>query len=235
MKIHHLQHVPFEGLGSIATGFNGKEHRLSCSYLHKNPVFPALSDIDWLIVMGGPMGVHDETEYPWLVEEKRFIGQAIESGKTVLGICLGAQLIADVLGAKVYKNRHREIGWFDIERHAETDNTIFSSTLPQRTEVFHWHGETFDIPFGAKLLASSAACQNQGFILDNRVVGFQFHLETTLQSARLLVENCRTELDGSLYVQSETDLLADLGRFSRANRIMAAILDAMENANPGIE
>ena len=228
MNIHYLQHVPFEELGSIEAELTRKRHQLTSTNLFKNELLPTVDNIDWLIIMGGPMGVNDEDQYRWLKQEKQFIKQAIESGKIVMGICLGAQLIAAALGAKVYKNRHSEIGWFNINRHPEAEETILSSAIPPQVEVFHWHGDTFDIPAGAKSLASSAACPNQGFILDNRVVGFQFHLETTPTSAQALINKCRDELDGSVYVQSESEMLSDPRRFSRINQIMANVLDCLE-------
>ena len=190
-----------------------------------------MMDIDWLIVMGGPMGIYDEENYPWLCAEKRFIKEAIDSEKIVLGICLGAQLIADVLGAKVYRNEHREIGWYKINRRPETDNTILSKAIPEQIEVFHWHGDTFDIPDDATALAESEACKNQGFILHDRVVAFQFHLETTLESATALIQNCRNDLDGSQYVQSEEEMLSNTQRFSTINQVMFSVLNALESRN----
>ncbi len=228
MNIHYLQHVPFEGLGSIEAWLKTGNHRLTDTRLYQNDPLPEMADFDWLIVMGGPMGVDDEDQYPWLKQEKQFIQQAIGSGKIVLGICLGAQLIAAALGAKVYKNKNPEIGWFNIDRHSEAEGTILSAVLPPQMEVFHWHGDTFDIPAGAQSLAFSVACQNQGFIFDNRVVGLQFHLETTPEIAQELVSNCRDELDGSRYVQSEGEILADPEKFFRINQIMADILNSLE-------
>jgi GMP synthase-like glutamine amidotransferase len=110
MRIHHLQHVHFEGLGSIASFLNANGHMMSSTHLYNNDPLPHINDFDALIIMGGPMGVSDEQEFPYLSDEKKLIGKAIESGKIVMGICLGAQLIADVLGAGVTKNTHREIG-----------------------------------------------------------------------------------------------------------------------------
>ena len=228
MHIHYLQHVPFEGLGSIEGELTGRGHQLTSTQLYKDEPLPAADNIDWLIIMGGPMGIFDESEYPWLQQEKDFIRQVIEAGKIVLGICLGAQLIAAALGAKVYKNRYREIGWFNINRHPAAGDTLLASAIPVQAEVFHWHGDTFDIPAGAKPLAFSVACPNQGFILDNRVVGFQFHLETTPETAQLLIKHCRDELDGSPYVQTERELLADPRKFMQINQIMAKILDTLE-------
>jgi GMP synthase-like glutamine amidotransferase len=228
MNIHYLQHVPFEGLGSMESALKASGHRLSSTHLYENQLFPALEEIDWLIIMGGPMGIHDETKHPWLQPEKEFIQQAITAGKTVLGICLGAQLIASALGAHVYKNQHKEIGWFNIHRDPKADTTVLASAIPQQVEVFHWHGDTFDIPAGAAPLAFSSACQNQGFIFANRVVGLQFHLETTPELVQELINNSGDELDGSSYVQSEEEMVAKPQRFTRINQIMAAILETLE-------
>ena len=168
MRVHYLQHVPFEGIGSIKNFLIEKGHELTCTKLYEKEKLPPAQNFDWLIVMGGPMGVYDEQIYPWLKLEKKFIKEAISSGKTVLGICLGAQLIADTLGARVYQNKYREIGWFDIIRSKEAENTLLAKALPQKAKVFHWHGDTFDIPNGAIPLARSEACQNQG--LDRKSV-----------------------------------------------------------------
>ncbi len=205
-----------------------KGHQLSSTHLYANQDLPLLDDIDWLIIMGGPMAVYDEDVYPWLKAEKEFISEAVNAGKIVLGICLGAQLIADALGARVYKNRHREIGWFDINRSAEAGKTILSTAIPERVEVFHWHGDTFDLPQGATPLAESAACKNQGFITHDRVLAFQFHLETTLESAISLIEHCGDELDDSLYVQSKNEMLSNPQRFSKINQVMRSVLDVLE-------
>jgi len=227
-----LQHVPFEGLGAIEPFLRDRGHVCSATRLFADEMLPSTNDFDWLIVMGGPMGIYDHNEYPWLEDEKNCIGQAIEAGKIVLGICLGAQLIADVLGAQVYFSGHREIGWFDISRSSEMEDTVLANALPEKVEVFHWHGDTFEIPEKAIRLAESAACTNQGFIVDDRVVALQFHLETTPESAARLVENCRDELDGSRFVQTEEEILAGGGRFSTLNRTLFAVLEALEQQGP---
>ena len=211
--------------------FKQRGHHLSSTRFYLGHSLPALSEFDWLIVMGGPMGVHDEVQFPWLKDEKNVIRESIEAGKIVLGICLGAQLIADALGARVFKNEYREIGWFPIEKKIGVNESKLADVFPEACEVFHWHGDTFEIPAGARILASSQACPNQGFILDDRVVGLQFHLETTLESAAALIKNCRKELDGSKYVQSEDEMLSDPIRFLRINGIMQALLNKLEGHN----
>lgn len=229
MNIHYLQHVPFEGLSSIEPVLINNGHQLSVTHLYLNETLPALDEFDWLIVMGGPMGIYDHHQYPWLSAERTFIKSAIEQQKKILGICLGAQFIADALGAKVYKNQHKEIGWFELKR-SNLEKTILADQLPETFNAFHWHGDTFDLPQGAVHLCQSEACLNQGFIYDNRVIGLQFHLETTLESATALIENCTTDLDQSAYVQTADTMLADLNAFKMINQQMLTILTALEQA-----
>lgn len=231
LKIHHLQHVPFEGLGSMGSFFLKKGCQLSSTHFYLGHSLPAIDEIDWLIVMGGPMGVHDDMQFPWLKAEKVFIRQAIDSGKIVLGICLGAQLIADVLGAEVFQNQCREIGWFPVERKLDAADSKLAGVLPDRFEVFHWHGDSIEIPQGARLLASSEACRNQGFVVDGRIVGLQFHLETTPASAAALIQNCGAELDGSQFVQTEAEILSDETRFLKINSLMDGLLAELEDQN----
>ncbi len=225
MKIHYLQHVPFEGLGSMELHLRAQGHSLSSTHLYRDSILPDPGDIDWLIVLGGPMGVYDEALYPWLKIEKRFIREVIAAGKRVLGICLGAQLLAEALGARVFRNKHQEIGWFPVQRMPGNAIAALYAAFPPEADVFHWHGDTFDLPADAALLASSEACRNQGFIFRNQVLALQFHLETTPQSAADLIAHCGNELDGSRYVQDATTILAEPLRFATINRIMAGVLD----------
>ncbi|WP_416307000.1 type 1 glutamine amidotransferase [Neptunicella sp. SCSIO 80796] len=223
-RVHYLQHVPFEDLGSMRPTLQKMGCQINVSRLYQSDPLPQVQDLDWLIVMGGPMAVNDEAQYPWLNEEKQFIKQVIDAGKRVLGICLGAQLIADVLGATVTSNTHKEIGWFDIRLSGEAELTWIAEIFPATMPVFHWHGDTFSTPGGAIALASSEACLNQGFVYLDRVVGLQFHLETTLQSATALIEHCGNELDGSAYVQSAEQMLADSEKFELINQLMEKLL-----------
>jgi GMP synthase-like glutamine amidotransferase len=175
--------------------------------------------------MGGPMSVNDEQTYPWLQAEKKFIAEAIDNGKIVFGVCLGAQLIASSLGAKVFPNRNREIGWFPVERVASKENVDLKNILPDRMEVFHWHGETFDLPAHAVHLARSEGCDNQAFSIGERVLGLQFHLEATPLSVRLLTEKCKNDLVAGRYIQSATEMLSAPSRFQCINEVMDRLLD----------
>jgi GMP synthase-like glutamine amidotransferase len=229
LRVHYLQHVAFENLGSMESYFHDTGAAVSCTRFYKNETLPSPVDLDWLVIMGGPMGVYDEQRYPWLKHEKEFISTVIKSGKTVLGICLGAQLLACVLGSKVYKNKHREIGWFPLEVKALSAHTILHGVIPDQILTFHWHSDTFDLPESAVLLASTPGCTNQGFIIGDRVIGLQFHLESTPNSARALIDHCPDDLDGSEWVQSPETILSATRRFEVINALMVSILERLRN------
>lgn len=229
MHVHYLQHVPFEGLGCMEQHFRARGHELTSTHLYIGQGLPQIGTIDWLVVMGGPMGVYDDT-CSWLKREKHYIREAIFSGRMVLGVCLGAQLIADALGAGVRGNGCREIGWFPVEIDHETA-PLLRGVLPRKLEAFHWHGDTFDIPENAVPFASSEACKNQGFLLGNKVMGIQFHLESTPASVRSLIRNCGADLDGSPHVQTEAEMLAVRERFTVINEMMTTLLRKMEEWN----
>lgn len=223
MRTHYFQHVPFEGLGSIAHWLEAAGHEITNTKFFESAKFPDLKKIDLLVVMGGPMSVNDEDDFPWLVSEKQFIREAINSGKPVLGICLGAQLIASATGVKVYRNSVKEIGWFPICGISSKDGSIFS--FPPAVEVFHWHGETFDLPSGATRLAKSDGCENQAFQIGNSVIGLQFHLETTPKAVREIVSHCRDELVPSRYIQTKEEILsAKHETYKSINQLMGSIL-----------
>ncbi|GAK53188.1 glutamine amidotransferase class-I [Candidatus Moduliflexus flocculans] len=225
MKIHYLQHVPFEGLGSIAVWAANRGDSVTVSRLYQGDALPALDTFDLLVIMGGPMSVNDESEFPFLVSEKRFIADAIQAEKRVLGICLGAQLIATVLGGTVYRNAQKEIGWFPIELTDAGHHSRFFAHVPSGAEAFHWHGETFDLPDGAAWLAQSEVCRHQAFSYRDHVVGLQFHLETTPESAMQLIVNCGDELVAAPFIQSAEAMMARPQRFAMINRLMSGLLD----------
>lgn len=224
MRIHSLQHVPFEDIGSMTSDLLDLGHSLSTTHWYNGDAAPGLDEFDALIVMGGPMGVYDVEQYPWLAAEKNLIGDAIAAGKIILGICLGAQLIADIMGANVSRNPHKEIGWFPLTITPDASHHPIAQILASHTEVFHWHGDTFALPNGAIHLASSAACDNQAFCVDDRILGFQFHLETTPTSARALLEHCPEDVDGSIYTQTAQEMMRDEKRFAQINQAMSKVV-----------
>ena len=206
MRAHYLQHVPFEGLGSIEAWLQSAGYQITGTRFYQSEDLPGAEEIDLLVVMGGPMSVNDEDLYPWLGEEKKFLKSVVESGKPALGICLGAQLIANAMGSKVFPNPVKEIGWHPVRRVVPSEKAAFE--FPEEIEVFHWHGETFGLPPDAVRIAESAGCQNQAFQIGTCVIGLQFHLETTPKSARALVANCRDELVPGEYIQTEIEILS---------------------------
>lgn len=230
MRAHYLRHVPFEGIGSIAAWLDARSIETTGTRFDEGDVLPPLADIDWLVVMGGPMSVNDEDLHPWLAVEKAFVREAIRAGKRVLGICLGAQLIASALGAKVYRNAVKEIGWYPIAPVPVADGDHAFRFSPG-VLAFHWHGETFDLPPGAVHLARSAGCEHQAFRIGERALGLQFHLETTPESVRALVANCRADLTPGPYVQSEERLLsAPVQNYRAANALMEQALSYLAAA-----
>jgi GMP synthase-like glutamine amidotransferase len=194
MRLHAFYHVPFEDVGSIKLWADEKGHTLSTTSFFADETPPPASDYDMLVVMGGPMGVYDEKDYPWLAGEKKAIEAAIAADKIVLGICLGAQLLSVVLGGSVTQNPVPEIGWFKVEMTPEGQNIPAFAGFPQSFYAFHWHGDTFSIPPGAVHAASSAACANQAFVYKNKVFGLQFHLETTPIGMQNLIKHCAAEV-----------------------------------------
>lgn len=222
-RVHCLQHVPFEGPGSMAPWLTAAGHHLSVTRLDLGAPLPAPEAVDLLLVMGGPMSVNDEQALPWLVAEKALLRACVQAGKPVLGICLGAQLIASALGARVYRNPVKEIGWFPVRGVAAPGSATFR--LPPEVMAFHWHGETFDLPAGALRLAASDGCANQAFQLGRSVIGLQFHLETTPESAQELVTHCGDELVSAPCVQSAATILAaPEARYAALNALLGELL-----------
>ena len=225
MRIHCLQHVPFEGPALISEWIEEKGFELTFTRLYQSDPFPPVADLQWLVVMGGPMGVHDEREYPWLKEEKKYLQAAIQKGKTVIGICLGAQLIAGVLGSRVYKNKYKEIGWFPLYWTDHKNNHPAFKSLADETLALHWHGETFDLPLGAKHIAYSEACPQQGFVYGDNVIALQCHLEMTPDSARAIATHCAEELTPDTFIQSRQAILGNQLGFKQAGRAMKTLLN----------
>lgn len=224
MHIHWLQHVPFEGLGLISSWIEEQGHLLSSTRLYADEPLPQSCDFDLLIVMGGPMGAYDENEYGWLVAEKCFLRQCIAKKGCILGVCLGAQLLADALGSEVRQNGEKEIGWFEITREPGLPEQL-QKILPKNISVLHWHGDTFTLPPGAVHLYGSAACSNQGFIAGERMIGLQFHLEIGKSEIAELIANCENELVGGKWIQEKNLLLAGADRGDGCKTMLYELLE----------
>lgn len=233
MNICILQHVPFEGSGTILPYFQNRHHQVQMIHLyeaHNLPKADELENLDLLIIMGGPMSVHDTEEYPYLLGVKSMIADVIAADKWVLGICLGAQLVAESLGAKVQPNPQKEIGWYPVQQTQAATQSWLADLLPCEFTCLHWHGETFDIPDGAVHVARSQVCESQAFVWNTKVIGLQYHLEFTPESTMALIERSEDELaeDGE-WIQTKQEMLVDRPRFDTANNIMAGLLHHIES------
>lgn len=226
MKLHYLQHVPFEDPGYILQWAEIKGYQLTSTRFFENDALPAVDDIDWLIIMGGPMSVHDEDICTWMKQEKRFIKDFINRDKPVLGICLGAQLIAEALGAPVFRNHEKEIGWFPIQKLPANDKNGALTLMPKRMTVFHWHGETFELPEGAQHLAKSDACLVQAFSYKN-ILGLQFHLEMMADGVERLVAECSNDITEGAFIQNSEIIMNEIDFLEKNHVIMSSILDHM--------
>ncbi len=229
MRLHYIQHVPFEGIANIEGWAQEQGWQISGTRIYAGEKLPGPDELDWLVIMGGPMNIYEEKEYPWLASEKRHIERAIEKGKIVLGICLGAQLIADVLGGRVVRNRWKEIGWFPVRLRPEGLDSAPLRGFPEQFPALHWHGDTFSLPPGAKMLAQSEACPAQAFSFKgDRVLALQFHLESSVDSVRALIENCSDELVDGEYIQSVQEIMGKKENFSAIRDSMRLLLDNMK-------
>ncbi|MCS6943229.1 MAG: type 1 glutamine amidotransferase [Geminocystis sp.] len=225
IRIHYLQHVPFEGLGYIETWAKENNYRLTATRFYENDSLPGMSSFDWLVVLGGPMGVYDENKYPWLKKEKQWLKTAIDNGKTIIGICLGAQLIAEVLGGRVFANRKKEIGWFAVKVTEAGKKTEILRDIPSCLMAFHWHGDTFDIPENAIHLMKTEVCPNQAFLYKERVLALQFHLEVTEETIYQLINHCGGELMVDDYIQKAEEIVAQKHLIRQCNGNLKKILD----------
>ncbi len=231
MRLHYLQHVPFEGPANIGRWALENGWEISGTHLYRRDKLPGMDRFDWLVVMGGPMNIYEEKEYPWLSAEKKFIEQAVKSDKIVLGVCLGAQLLADVLGGRVVRNRYKEIGWFPVALRPEAAGSVPFKGFPEEFVALHWHGDTFSLPPGPAMLAESEACPAQAFSFNGgRVLGLQFHLESSPESALALIQNCSDELVEGEYIQNADAILGRKEHFDRIHQTMLVLLDNMKAA-----
>lgn len=229
--IHYFQHVPYEDPGCIKNWALENNYLISSTNFYEGEPLPDPEDIDWLVIMGGPMSVYEEEKYPWLVDEKNYIKKIIDKKRVALGICLGAQLIAEVLGANVYPNKEKEIGFFPVSFSPDAERNTLFKLLPKTMDVFHWHADTFDLPKDTILIASSEACKNQCFVYDDRVVGIQFHLEADKNIIEGIVDNNRTDITEGRYIQSEVKIKTSSFLTIELNVYMKCILERLQKVN----
>jgi GMP synthase-like glutamine amidotransferase len=227
MHIHCLQHVTFENPGTIVEW--AKNHHHIISYTHffeENFTLPNVNAIDALLVMGGYMNVDEEEKYPWLVAEKQFIKDVTAVNKKVMGICLGSQLIATALGSKVYYASEKEIGFFPINFTSEALQHSLFNHFTNPYNVLHWHGDTFDLPRNATLIASTGACKHQAFLIGTNVLGLQFHFEMneTVIEDMLLHDGHELEEQGN-FIQTKEIIRQHYHHLQQNKKDMFLLLD----------
>ena len=228
MRIRVFQHVPFEGAANIGEWALTHGHSLDVTKLYEEVEPPGPDEYDLLVVMGGPMNIYEYNKHPWLHDEKKAIAGAVEADRAVLGVCLGAQLIADVVGGPVTANEQKEIGWFEVEATDQARSTSVFQHFPERFMAYHWHGDTFRIPPGAVHLAKTDPCPNQAFVYGQKIVGLQFHLETSFDSMNALIENCANEIRPAPYVQDAETMKNQAAKHLPGMRpLMDGLLDAL--------
>lgn len=230
MRIHILEHDPLENAGLVADWATARGHRLTHTLLDRGGALPAPGEVDLLVIMGGPMNIYQHRDCPWLVAEKEFIAAAIAAGRPVLGICLGAQLLADALGGKIFQNAEKENGWFPIQM---LDRTGPFAVFPETLTAMHWHGDTFTLPAGARHVAKSEGCAHQAFVFGDRVVALQFHIEMSALSESDLNAVGTAAVAPGRWVQSREELMATPADLPVAKAALFSLLDALAAIRAG--
>jgi len=234
MRIHCFQHVPFETPATIAEWAMLHNHSISYTYFFKKTWFlPSLTDFDALLIMGGFMNVNEENFFPWLCDEKVFIKKAIDAGKKIIGICLGSQLIAVSLGCKVYKDKEKEIGFFPVTFSNEALHNPLFNHFTQSYTLFHWHGDTFDLPEEAIVLAFTTVCKHQAYLLNSNILGMQFHLEMNEETIEQMLLHDGDELnEQGIYIQSVEEIRSRYTYLKQNREDIFVLLNKFLNSSP---
>jgi len=226
MRIHAIMHAPFEILGAIEKWVKEKNHLLSETHTYLNQKLPDVAEFDLLVIMGGPQSPLEIKKFPYLQNEIELTKQVIKANKPIIGICLGAQIIAEALGAETTPSEFKEIGHYPIQLTKEgLEDPIFSH-FDREFNVMHWHNDMPGLPTNAVLLAKSKGCSRQAFRYGDRIYGFQFHLEMTHELIKGMMEHCEADLAPGKYIRSREEMM--LTDCTLTNEKMFKVLNYME-------
>jgi len=228
MRLLLLQHDPLDGPGALTDWAAEHGYSVAICLICQGEPLPPLESFDLLVSLGGPMGAYEEEKHPWLAAEKEYLRQALTAGKKILGLCLGAQLLADALGGKAFRHTCKEFGWQPIEPLTAGLTWFGGSSVFQ---AFQWHGDTYSLPPGAVQLARNEAAEQQAFLIEapggGKVLGLQFHLEWTEQMAREALAEPGVAPPPSPSVQTPEEILSDLSLFDTARSRFFELMDRL--------
>lgn len=225
MRLHLLEHDPWEGQTNIDLWAQKRGHRITRTFVFEGQAPPGPDQFDCLVVTGGSQHAWEEDKHPWLAPEKEYLARVLAGDRIVLGLCFGGQLLAEALGATVFRNEHDEIGWYPVTLLPQGRNSFLFQGLPDEFLTFHWHSDHFTLPPGAIRLAFSQASPNQAFLAPGRVVGLQFHPEYTLDLIRTFIEEYGHEWTPGAYVRPLEEIRAQTNRLPETYWLMEALLD----------
>jgi len=230
MRLHLLEHELDEPTHTnIIIWAEEKGYEITRTYVCNMEELPSIHDLDWLVVMGGAPHAWEEEKNPWLPSERRFISEALESGKIILGLCLGAQVLADVLGGQVFPTEQEEIGWHPVSLTPEGKGSFLFKNVPKTFVTYHWHSDQFSLPPGCTNLAVSDPTPTQAFISEGRpAVGLQFHPEFTKEMVRYFCDECGDGWEPGPFVAGKEATLAETERMPDTYWLMETLLDNMD-------
>lgn len=225
MQVVTLIHASFEKPGVITQWAQARGHCYQEVHTYQNESVPPVNDIDFLIVMGGPQSPRQVEEFSYLEHEINLIKECIVAGKLVIGFCLGAQLIAEAVGAPVEKSPEKEVGVYLITLTEAGQQDLLFEGFPTSFPVIHWHNDMPGLPEGGDLLAFSLGCPRQAFKYSDKVYGFQFHMEITKELAEGMIAHCPEDLEPSPFTQTAEQFLTQ--DFKSINERLWVLLDRL--------
>jgi GMP synthase-like glutamine amidotransferase len=230
MRIQLIEHDPEDfSRTNISFWAAEKGHPVNQTFICKNEALPPLDSFDWLMVMGGSQHAWDEQGNSWLQEEKAFVRKALDNGKPILGICFGAQILAEALGGRIFPNEHKEIGWHDVSLNRQGRESFLFQNIPQSFVSLHWHSDHFSLPASCTRLADSNASENQAFVCSGRpLVGLQFHPEYTRDMVKYYAAEHSQDWVPDMFVSSGEEVLARTDEIPDTYWLMEALLNNLE-------